>query len=451
MSEAFSPTAGMQNGFDMALLNTLSPQERSIVERRQKLLGPSYKLMYQHPVQFVRAAGVHMYDPEGKEYLDCYNNVPSVGHCHPRVVEAVSKQIATLNTHTRYMDEKLLDYSEQLIETFQTDLGSVMYTCTGSEAVDLAMRIAKFNTGGTGIIVTEYAYHGITSAVAAISTTMGKYVPVDLHVRTVRAPDAYRAGPGVDVGARLAADIEAAVEDMERHGIKFAAFIADSLFSTDGLLPDPSGFLKPAIEAVHKRGGLYIADEVQPGFGRTGSHMWGFQRHGIRPDLVVMGKPMGNGLPIAGVVAKPHLLEEFGRKIRYFNTFAGNPVCISAAQAVLDVIRDEELMHNSKTVGDYLLSGFKDIAKSYPQIGDVRGAGLYLAVEFVKDQETKEADKDLTLLAVNGLRDRRVLISTTSPGENSLKIRPLLPFQMKHADILLDRFEDTMKEVVAKS
>lgn len=189
MSEAFSPTAGMQNGFDMALLDTLSPQERSIVERRQKLLGPSYKLMYQHPVQFVRAEGVHMYDPEGNEYLDCYNNVPSIGHCHPRVVEAVSKQIATLNTHTRYMDEKLLDYSEQLIETFQTDLGSVMYTCTGSEAVDLAMRIAKFNTGGTGIIVTEYAYHGITSAVAAISTTMGKYVPVDLHVRTVRAPD----------------------------------------------------------------------------------------------------------------------------------------------------------------------------------------------------------------------------------------------------------------------
>jgi len=451
MSEAYSPTAGMQNGFDMALLNTLSAQEQSIVERRQKLLGPSYKLMYQHPVQFVRAEGVHMYDPQGNEYLDCYNNVPSVGHCHPKVVEAVSKQIATLNTHTRYMDEKLLDYSEQLIKTFETDLGSVMYTCTGSEAVDLAMRIAKFNTGGTGIIVTEYAYHGITSAVAAISTTMGKYVPVDLHVRTVRAPDAYRAGPDVDVGARLAADIEAAIEDMERHGIKFAGFIADSLFSTDGLLPDPVGFLKPAIDAVHKHGGLYIADEVQPGFGRTGSQMWGFQRHGIRPDLVVMGKPMGNGLPIAGVVAKPQLLEEFGRKIRYFNTFAGNPVCISAAQAVLDVIRDENLMHNSKVVGDYLLSGFKEIAKSYPQIGDVRGAGLYLAVEFVKDEESKLADKDITLKAVNGLRDRRVLISTTSPGENSLKIRPLLPFQMKHADTLLDRFEDTMKDVASKA
>lgn len=244
MSQSFSPTAGMQNGFDIARVNELNTREREIVSRRESLLGPSYKLMYEHPVEFVRGEGVFLYDAEDNAYLDCYNNVPSVGHCNPAVVEAVSSQIATLNTHTRYMSENILNYSEQLLNTFEPELGHVMYTCTGSEAVDLSLRIAKFYTGGTGIIVTDYAYHGITTTVAAISTTMGKYVPVDQHVRTVRAPDAYRAGEGVDVAQRLADDIEAAIADMARHGIKFAGFIADSIFSTDGLLTTPAGFLK---------------------------------------------------------------------------------------------------------------------------------------------------------------------------------------------------------------
>lgn len=448
MSQSFSPTAGMQNGFDIARLNELNTREREIVSRRESLLGPSYKLMYEHPVEFVRGEGVFLYDAEDNAYLDCYNNVPSVGHCNPAVVDAVSRQIATLNTHTRYMSENILNYSEQLLSTFEPELGHIMYTCTGSEAVDLSLRIAKFYTGGTGIIVTDYAYHGITTTVAAISTTMGKYVPVDQHVRTVRAPDAYRAGEGVDVAQRLADDIEAAIADMERHGIKFAGFIADSIFSTDGLLTTPAGFLKKAIDVVHKYGGVYIADEVQPGFGRTGSHMWGYQRHGINPDLVVMGKPMGNGLPIAAVVAKPQLLADFGLKIRYFNTFAGNPVCIAAAQAVLNEIQNKNLLENSRLLGDYLLNGFRVIAENYPQIGDARGAGLYHAIEFVKDPDTKEPDTELTRKVVSELRERRILISTTGKGENSLKIRPLLTFSQDNADLLLNQFEDTLKAVI---
>ena len=448
MSQSFSPTAGMQNGFDIARVNELNTREREIVSRRESLLGPSYKLMYEHPVEFVRGEGVFLYDAEDNAYLDCYNNVPSVGHCNPAVVEAVSSQIATLNTHTRYMSENILNYSEQLLNTFEPELGHVMYTCTGSEAVDLSLRIAKFYTGGTGIIVTDYAYHGITTTVAAISTTMGKYVPVDQHVRTVRAPDAYRAGEGVDVAQRLADDIEAAIADMARHGIKFAGFIADSIFSTDGLLTTPAGFLKKAIDVVHKHGGVYIADEVQPGFGRTVSHMWGYQRHGINPDLVVMGKPMGNGLPIAAVVARPELLADFGRKVRYFNTFAGNPVCIAAAQAVLNEIQNKNLMENSHLLGDYLLNGFRVIAENYTQIGDVRGAGLYHAIEFVKDPDTKEPDTGLTRKVVSELRERRILISTTGKGENSLKIRPLLTFNQDNADLLLNQFEDTLKAVI---
>ncbi|HFD2949968.1 TPA: aspartate aminotransferase family protein [Klebsiella pneumoniae] len=448
MSHSFSPTAGMQNGFDITRLNELNPREREIVSRRESLLGPSYKLMYEHPVEFVRGEGVFLYDDQNNAYLDCYNNVPSVGHCNPAVVEAVSNQVATLNTHTRYMSENILNYSEQLLNTFEPELGHVMYTCTGSEAVDLSLRIAKFYTGGTGIIVTDYAYHGITTTVAAISTTMGKYVPVDQHVRTVRAPDAYRAGDDVDVEQRLADDIEAAIADMERHGIKFAGFIADSIFSTDGLLTTPLGFLKKAIDVVHKHGGVYIADEVQPGFARTGSSMWGYQRHGIIPDLVVMGKPMGNGLPIAAVVAKPELLDDFGRKVRYFNTFAGNPVCIAAAQAVLNEIQNKDLMENSRILGDYLLNGFRMIAENYSQIGDVRGAGLYHAIEFVKDTDTKVPDGVLTRKVVSELRERRILISTTGKGENSLKIRPLLTFSQDNADLLLNQFEDTLKSVI---
>lgn len=448
MSTEFSPTAGMQNGFDIARIDTLSAREKSIVTRRAALLGPSYKLMYDHPVEFVRGEGVYLYDAEGKEYLDCYNNVPSVGHCNPNVVSAVSQQLGTLNTHTRYMSEAILDYSEQLLGTYEKELAHVMYTCTGSEAVDLALRIAKFYTGGTGIIVTDYAYHGITTTVAAISTTMGKYVPVDQHVRTVRAPYQYRAEDGVDVGQRLADDIEAAIADMERHGIKFAGFIADSIFSTDGLLTTPKGFLKKALEVVHKHGGVYIADEVQPGFGRTGRTMWGYQGHEIVPDLVVMGKPMGNGLPIAGVVAKPELLQDFGRKVRYFNTFAGNPVCVAAAKAVLNEIQQKRLMQNSTLMGDYLLDGFRSIAEQYPQIGDVRGAGLYHAVEFVTDPESKTPNLELTKKVVGELRERRVLISTTGKFENILKIRPLLTFTQEHADILLNRFEDSMSAVL---
>lgn len=437
---------GMQNGFDASRTEQLTPRERSLVTRRQNVLGTAYKLMYEHPVEFVRAEGVKMYDAEGNEYLDCYNNVVSVGHCNKQVVDAVTKQLGTLNTHTRYLSEPILDYTEQLLSTFEPSLSNAMFTCTGSEAVDLALRIAKFHTKGTGIIVTEYAYHGITAQVAAISSSMGEFTPLDRDVRTVRPPYAYRANPGEDVGERLASDIEEAIKDMQRHGIKFAGFIADSIFSTDGLLTDPVGFLQPAIAKVHEYGGLYIADEVQPGFGRTGSKFWGYQRHGIEPDIVVMGKPMGNGMPIAAVVTRPEFLEDFGNKARYFNTFGGNPVSIAAAQATLDIIMGGARV-NSEKIGAYTLNGFKNLMEKYPQIGDVRGAGMYFAVEYVKDRKTKEPDSELTRQVVSELRERRVLISSTGKLSNCLKIRPLIVFTKENADQLLREFDLTMEKL----
>jgi 4-aminobutyrate aminotransferase-like enzyme len=241
--------------------------------------------------------------------------------------------------------------------------------------------------------------------------------------------------------------VRAAIADMNRHGVRLAAFIADSLFSSDGILPDPAGpngFLRPLVDVVHDAGGLYIADEVQPGFGRTGAAMWGFQRHGIVPDLAVMGKPMGNGMPIAGVAARPEILAEFGHKIRYFNTFGGNSVCVAAAVAVLDVIEAEGLRENALAVGRYLRATLEAIAADTPRIGAVRGAGLYAAADFV-DPGTGEPDGDAALRVVNGLRDRRVLISATGPLGSTLKIRPPLPFAREHVDRLAEALTDTLR------
>jgi len=432
-------TAYMVNGFDVETADTLDPELRRIVERRSRLLGPAYKLFYRHPVRIVRAEGVHLYDADGQAYLDAYNNVPSVGHCHPRVVEAIARQAATLNTHTRYANDLILDYAERLLATYPAQIGHVMFTCTGSEAVDLALRVARFQTGGEGIVITANAYHGVTTAAAEISPSLGPAVPLGRPVRTVPAP-----ADGEDAGQAFATGVTDAIADLNRHGIKLAAFIADSLFSSDGIRPDPAGFLRPVIDAVHEAGGLYIADEVQPGFARTGDAMWGFQRHGIVPDLVVMGKPMGNGMPIAGLAARPEMVEEFGNTIRYFNTFGGNSVCVAAAAAVLDVIEAEGLAENARAVGRYLLGALQDIARGTPRIDAVRGAGLYAGVDFVRPG-TGEPDGDAAIRVVNGLRDRHVLISATGPHGSTLKIRPPLPFARAHVDQLAAALSDTLR------
>jgi 4-aminobutyrate aminotransferase-like enzyme len=441
------PAAAMINGFDAARLGALPERERKLIERRQALLGPSYRLFYENPLHVVRASGVWLYDEDGNAYLDAYNNVPSAGHCHPRVVEAIATQAAVLSTHTRYLDETILTYSERLLATFPAEIDRVMYTCTGSEAVDLALRIARYYTGGTGVIITENAYHGVTAAAAEISPSLGENMPLGAHVFTVPAPDSYRS-QGKDVGEALAEEVSKAILFMRRHGIKPAAFIADSIFSTDGIFAEPVGFLRKTLDVVHEAGALYIADEVQPGFGRLGSHMWGFMRHGIVPDIAVMGKPMGNGMPIAAAVMKADIQERFGRDIRYFNTFGANHISIAAASAVLDVIAEEKLMQNAATTGQYLLDGMRALQRRFDCIGDVRGAGLFLGLEFVEDRQNLVADGALSLKVVNGLRDNRVLISAAGQKGNVLKIRPPLPFGIEHADIFLETLEKVLTEIV---
>jgi 4-aminobutyrate aminotransferase-like enzyme len=435
-----SSTGNMINAFDPGRSGDLDPRMRDIVARRTALLGPGYRLFYERPVEIVRASGVYLYDADGNEYLDAYNNVPCVGHANPVVTEAVARQLGQVATHTRYASTAIVDYAERLLASHDPAIGNVTFTCTGSEAVDLALRVARFATGARGVIVTENAYHGVTEAVAAISPSLGSNVPLGPDVRTVPPPDP-TLGDAAAVGQAFAASVEAAAADLERHGISLAAFVADSLFSTDGILPDPAGFLAPAVEAVRARGGLYVADEVQPGFGRTGDAMWGYQRHGVVPDLVAMGKPMGNGLPIAALAARPEVNAAFGRAVRYFNTFGGNNVCIAAATAVLDVIEHDRLVDNARDVGRYLRAG---IAKLGGPIGAVRGAGLYIGADLVVDGAPAPA---LAARVVNALRERRVLISATGPAANTLKIRPPLPFARGDADRFLAALQAVLDEV----
>jgi 4-aminobutyrate aminotransferase-like enzyme len=436
----------MANAYVPGTANGLSPERLALINRRERVLGPAYRLFYEEPLHFVRGDGPWLFDAEGNAYLDAYNNVASLGHNHPAVTEATARQAQVLNTHTRYLHETILDYAETLLTEFPDELGNVMFTCTGSEANDLALRIAKAHTGGQGFIVTEFAYHGVTDAIAAMSPSLGTGVPLGANVRTVRAPDRYR-GDGADVGRRLAADVAAAAADLKASGFRPAALLLDTIFSSDGVHSAPEGFLAPAVDAIHAAGGLFIADEVQPGFGRTGAGFWGFSRHGVVPDIVTLGKPMGNGYPVAGLVARPEVLQGFGKSSRYFNTFGGNPVACAAGLAVLDVIRSEKLIANAAAVGERLRSGIERLAGAHELIGDIRGSGLFLGVELVGDRATKIAALDETTKLVNFMRRRRVLISATGPRQNVLKIRPPLNFTNDNADLLLGVLEEGLVAV----
>jgi 4-aminobutyrate aminotransferase-like enzyme len=424
----------MVNAFNLATAGELPAADRVLLDRRNRALGPAYRLFYRRPLHIVRGEGVWLFDAEGRRYLDAYNNVASLGHGRPEVVEAICTQARVLNTHTRYLHEAVVDYAEALLGTMPEGLrpgrANLMLTCTGSEANDLALRIAAAATGGTGVIVTRIAYHGVTAAVAACSPSLGQDNPLGPDVVTVAAP-----ASGGDVGARFAAGVRQALALMRDRGVRPAALMVDTIFSSDGVFADPPGFLQAAAEEVRKAGGLVIADEVQAGFARTGSAMWGFRRHGLTPDLVTLGKPMGNGHPVAGVVARAEAAEAFGGRVRYFNTFGGNPVSVAAAAAVLRVIRNEGLQANAARVGGRLREGLAQVAARRGGVLDVRGDGLFLGMELEGVGETPARAR--AALAVDAMREAGVLISATGPRGNVLKIRPPLVLDEPQADLLI--------------
>lgn len=434
------------NSFRAEHAETLAPDIRQLTDKRSRVLGESYRLFYRNPVHLVRGEGQYLWDKAGNQYLDMYNNVASIGHCHPAVVEAVHQQMMQLNTHTRYLHESILAYSDRILATLPAEIDRAMYMCTGSEANDLAIRIAQCWSGGTGIIVSREAYHGTSALTSGVSPALGSGQPLSAHTRLVAPPDFYRVQT-TDQGAWFAREIQQQIDDMVAHGIKFAGFLADSIFSSDGVLPGQPGFLKQAIDVVHQNGGIFIADEVQPGFARTGEAFWGFARHGVVPDVVTTGKPMGNGIPVSGLMAKAPVLAAFSDALPYFNTFGGNPVSMAAAHAVMDVIEQEALQAHSLTTGAALLAALQSLQAAYPCIGEVRGAGLFIGFELVKDRESKLPDKRLALDLVEALREEFVLTSVAGPYGNVLKIRPPLCFQTHDIDWVVSAMDRCLRKL----
>ncbi|MBO9577622.1 MAG: aspartate aminotransferase family protein [Microbacteriaceae bacterium] len=434
------------NSFKAADAAALPPRARDLVERRGALLGPAYRLFYRRPVEVVRGRGAHVWDADGVEYLDCYNNVASIGHAHPAVVEAVHAQLATLSTHTRYLHERILEYAEDLLGTMP-GLDQVMFVNSGSEANDLALRVGREATGGRAWIATSEAYHGNTALVSAHSPSLSGSEAMDPALRVVEPPDAYRHGSAEAAGAAFLAAVRVAIEDAEATGDGLAGIILDSSFSSDGIHTGEPGMIAAAIELVHAHGGVVVADEVQPGFGRTGEAFWGYQRHGLQPDIVTLGKPMGNGYPVAAMAARREVLEPFASARPYFNTFGGSPVAMAAAQAVLDVIRAERLQARALATGDVLRAELRALAERHPAIGDVRGAGLYTGVELVTDRDAKTPATGQALRVLEELRERRVLTSVCGPTNSVLKLRPPLAFTPDDVPRLVEALEGALAAV----
>jgi len=424
--------------------------DEQLLRRRKQAMGPAYRLFYRQPVHLVRGEGVWLYDGDGHRYLDCYNNVASVGHCHPHVVDALAEQASRLNTHTRYLHENVVRYAERLGSTLPGDLSVCMFVCTGTEANDLAFRIARTVTGNDGAIVTEHAYHGNSTVVTELSTEEYPAGERPDYLEAAEAPDSYRGryrSDEPDPGSKYAALAGEAIESLAVRGHRPAIFICDNIFSSNGILTPAPDYLQEVYRQVRAAGGLIVADEVQSGLCRLGDHMWGFEDSGVIPDIVTMGKPIGDGHPLAAVVTTAAIAEEFSRKFHYFNTFGGNPVSAAVGLAVLDVIENERILRNVHEVGAYLGAGLEALAEKNELIGDVRGKGLFYGVEIVLDRSTLEPGEVEAQSMRESLRENGVLLSTTGPLNNVLKIRPPMVFSRSNADLLLDKLGQALASV----
>ncbi len=420
----------------------------AMMARRERLLGPNVSTFYEEPLHIVKGEGVWLWDADGRKYLDCYNNVPHVGHCHPKVVDAIARQAATLNTHTRYLHEGILDYIEALTARFDDSLTSAIMVCSGSEANDIALRMAQAATGNTGIIATDMTYHGNTALVSQLSTRkppIGGFAP---NLRHVPAPDSVRplgGQSGQPFADAFTAHVEKAVAELQAAGHGVACLIICPFFANEGFPDLPKGFLDGAVAAVRRAGGVVIADEVQPGFGRIGSHWWGHQKIGMQPEIVTIGKPMANGHPVAAVVAGHETLAAFRNAFGYFNTFGGNPVSCAAAMSVLQIIEDEGLVKNAETVGAYAKTRLLELQEKHAAIGNVRGSGLFFGAEMVLDDAMTPAG-DFTGRVVEGMKARGVLLNRLGKDYATLKIRPPMVFSQENVDLLVDTLDTVLAE-----
>lgn len=406
-----------------------------LMARRESVLGSNVPTFYEVPLHLVRGQGVWVWDDKGQKYLDCYNNVPHVGHCHPHVVAAISEQAATLNIHTRYLHDGIIEFAERLTAKFQSQLDQVIMVCSGSEANDIALRMAQAMTGKTGIISTDNTYHGNTMAVSQLSSRKPPIGGYAANIRHVPAPDTLRPVGGSTQGQAeaFAHEIQIAIDDLEVSGHGFSGFLFCPTFANEGLPDLPQNFMKPAAKVIHAAGGILIADEVQPGFGRSGDTWWGHDWLGLSPDVVTLGKPMANGHPVAAVVARAKVMSAFRNAFGYFNTFGGNPVSCAAAAATLDVIEQDNLVENAKLVGAEFLQNLHSL--DHESIASTRGRGLFIALELETDGV---ADEALAAHVVEYARNNGMLMGRTGRNRNVLKLRPPMPFSSNNATLALN-------------
>ncbi|RLT40570.1 MAG: aminotransferase class III-fold pyridoxal phosphate-dependent enzyme [Chloroflexi bacterium] len=451
--KAFCPHPNLILGIPAALFPAPEPTKAATLAARRARIGGNLSIGYREPVKVVRGWRQYLYDETGRRYLDAYNNVPHVGHCHPRVVRAAQEQMAVLNTNTRYLHDNLTRYAERLAATLPAPLDVCFFLNSASEANELALRLLRAHTGRREMIVLEGAYHGNSSGLIDISPYKhdgpgGTGAPD--WVYTAPVADVYRGAfkaGDAQAGAKYAAGVQAAIERMAAAGRRPGGFIAESCPSVGGQIFFPAGYLAEVYRYVRAAGGLCIADEVQTGYGRIGTHFYAFEEQGVVPDIVVLGKPIGNGHPLAALVTTRAIADSFDNGMEFFSTFGGNPVSCAVGLAVLDVVQEEGLQEHARRVGEHLLAGLRPFVEGFPLVGDVRGSGLFLGVELVQDRETLQPAAAEASYVANRMREEGILLGTDGPLHNVVKIRPPLPFDYRDAERLVDRFGRILGEL----
>lgn len=421
-----------------------------ILRLRKQFINPTLSVSYREPLKIVRGEGVWLHDSHGQAYLDMVNNVCHVGHCHPRVVAAGQAQMARLNTNTRYLHDNIVEYALRLTATLPDPLSVVFLTNSGTEANDLALRLAQAHTRARGAIVVDHAYHGHSPSMLELSPYKFNGNGGEgqaAHVGVVSMPDIYR-GPCRDpamAGKQYAAELPKMIEAMHERGFDPGVFYCESMLGCGGQIVLPDGYLRSTYPTIRKTGGVCLADEVQVGFGRAGKHFWAFECQDVVPDIVTIGKPIADGHPMGGVVTTPEVAASFVNGMEYFNTFGGNPVSCAIGLAVLDVIAEENLQDNAQQVGDFLMDSLRELQSRHECIGDVRGKGLFIGVELVADRENRTPDAQTATTVVEAMKAKHVLLSTEGPDHNVLKIKPPIVFSRANAEEFLNKLDEVLR------
>ena len=412
--------------------------------KRTQFMGES-PLFYKEPIYLESGEGVWLYDKAGKKYLDVYNNVPVAGHCHPRIIASLTDQASKLNVHSRYISEVVVNYSETVVSLHSNGLSKLQMACSGTEAVEIAIKMARIHTGGQGIICSNATYHG--NSHETFRMTIGPFEP---EFRRVTYPESYRPiKEGLsqeELCTLYLKEVEKQIEGFSQDGIKFAGLIFCSIFANEGLPDFPKDYLTKVSKLVRDSGGVLILDEVQAGFGRTGT-WWGYQLSNVSPDIAVMGKPMGSGLPVSGVIATEEISNSFHEKAFYFNTTAATPLQAAVAGTVIDIIQDEGLIENAEKIGGYLKAELLKIKDDFGYLGDIRGPGLFIGLDIVDNKADKNPDREKAIEIVETLKSKGVLISNAGQYRNVLKLRPPLVFDIDNANFLLDTLNQAFREV----